>query len=75
MPTDLSQEVLALLRCPETRQPLREATAEELARFATDLPEGAFIVEDGSRLYPVRDGFPVLIAAESVRGTTGGQQD
>lgn len=73
MRAGLSQEVLALLRCPETRQPLREATAEEIARFAADVPEGAFIVEDGSRLYPVRDGFPVLVAAESLRGPLDGE--
>ena len=67
MPGNLSEKVISLLHCPETGQPLREATPAECDRFEADLPEGAWITEDGSRAYPVRDGFPVLVAGEAAR--------
>lgn len=66
MKTALTEEVRALLRCPKTGQVLREATAEELGNFQAELPEGGFITEDGSRVYPIRDGFPIIIVDEAV---------
>lgn len=66
MKPSLSPEVASLLRCPLTRQPLRPATGGELAAFAADFPEGAWITGDGLRVYPVRDGFPILVPGESV---------
>lgn len=63
----LSDEVLALLVCPETRQGLHLASAEELAMWRSDTHfEGALVTEDGSRAYPVREGFPILVAAEAL---------
>lgn len=63
----LSDEVLALLVCPETRQSLHLASAEELAMWRSDTPfDGALVTEDGSRAYPVREGFPILVAAEAL---------
>ena len=70
-PSSLSDEVLALLRCPETGQALRAPREGELDAFDGEFPEGAWITEDGSRAYPVRDGFPVLVAAEAVRRGDG----
>jgi len=69
MKAGLSEEVRALLRCPETGQALREATVEELVTFEADLPEGGFITEDGTRVYPIRDGFPMLVVDEAVERT------
>ena len=63
--TPLSDDVRELLRCPVSGQPLREATADELEAFAGEFPDGGWITEDGSRAYPVREGFPILVAAEA----------
>ena len=48
-------EVLALLRCPLTRSPLRQ----ERDKLIAEQPEGA-----GLR-YPIRDGIPVLLMDEA----------
>lgn len=62
----IADEVLALLRCPETRQPLRVATPAELA-VMNPTPAAALIREDGRVAYPVRGGIPVLITDEAIR--------
>ena len=59
-----SAELLSILRCPESRQPLRVATAEELER--AKLTDG-LAREDGLVVYPIRDGIPLLLVAEAVR--------
>ena len=51
--------------CPQTRQPLREATSEELAGLRkmpehTSL-EAAWIRADSAVAYPVQNGIPLLI--------------
>ncbi|MDF1658358.1 MAG: hypothetical protein P1U58_12155 [Verrucomicrobiales bacterium] len=66
MSNSLSPEVEALLRCPVTGQKLRLAEADDLIPFNAALAEGAWITEDSSRVYPVRDGFPILIPDESL---------
>ncbi|CAN5423439.1 hypothetical protein BH23VER1_BH23VER1_30800 [soil metagenome] len=65
MPDILSPELLNALRCPQSQQPLRLATADELARFP-GAPEAGLIREDGRLLYPVRDGFPVLLVDDAL---------
>lgn len=78
----VSAELLALLRCPETRQPLQSAGAEllaqlEFARNAGELRnragavvaqriEHALVRQDGKRVYPVLSEIPVLIAGEGI---------
>lgn len=72
MNLSVSEEVLARLVCPETRQPLRLATREELARWSAEEPfEGALVTLDGTRAYPVRHGFPVVVAEEALRLVEG----
>jgi uncharacterized protein YbaR (Trm112 family) len=73
MKLSLSEEILAKLVCPTTRQPLRLATVEELAGWTAPEPfEGALVTIDGSRAYPVRGGFPVLVAGEALAKVTAG---
>jgi|TARA_B110000305_G_C19299623_1_gene568484 uncharacterized protein YbaR (Trm112 family) len=62
-----SEETLELLRCPVTMQRLSVASDDQTkAAFSNDESvEGALVCEDGSRLYPIRDGLPVLIESES----------
>ena len=58
-------ELLPLLCCPLTHQPLREGTSEELKAFGSELTAG-LIREDGRVLYPVRNGIPLLGPGEAV---------
>jgi uncharacterized protein YbaR (Trm112 family) len=48
----IDSDLLAILRCPLTRSPLRQ--------------EGDFLIaEVGGLRYPVRDGIPVMLAEEA----------
>lgn len=65
----MDKDLLAILCCPETRQPLREASQKELAaaRLRAGEDFGAGLVrEDGKVLYPVREGIPVLIVDQGI---------
>ena len=53
-------DLLSILCCPLTHQPLREALPDELAAFGSDLTAG-LIREDGKVLYPVMNGIPLLL--------------
>jgi len=73
MDLSVSNEILAMLVCPSTGQRLRVATIEELGQWTAGTPfEGALVTEDGTIAYPIRDGFPVVIAAEAlIKESTG----
>ena len=78
----ISAELLAHLVCPETRQSLALAGAEELESFrnrqgrgalnnrggkkVSGAIDGALIREDGAVAYLIIDGIPDLLVAESV---------
>ena len=78
----VSPELLEILVCPETRQPVRPARAEELTAVNARIREGslrnrggdpvegelseALVREDGGVLYPVDDGIPVMLIEESI---------
>jgi len=82
MPLELSKTLLAALRCPESKQSLTvadEVTIERLNQgIATgtlsnvagnpisEQIEAGLIRDDRLRLYPITDGFPIMLIEESI---------
>jgi len=80
MPVD--PELLEILVCPESHQPVQPAGAELLTRINEQISAGelrtrggetrreplveALLREDGRILYPVEDGIPVMLIEESL---------
>ena len=80
--TAVDPELLAILRCPESLQPLRLADDSQIQRLlqqarqaglqnlaGTNVAaefEAVLIREDGKRAYLVRDGIPVMLIDEAV---------
>jgi uncharacterized protein YbaR (Trm112 family) len=78
----ISPELLEILVCPETKQPVAVAGAEVLARVNQSIAAGSLrnrggesvekpiseglVREDGKILYPVDDGIPVMLIEESI---------
>jgi uncharacterized protein YbaR (Trm112 family) len=77
----IDQDLLKILACPETHQPLAEATAELLAAANKKIAAGAknrggkpvekpleagLVRQDRKVVYPVRDGIPVLLIDEGI---------
>lgn len=56
------EDFLPLMRCPDTHQPLRRATAEECAKHGL---EAALVTQDGSRVFAIEDGIPILLPQEA----------
>ncbi|MCB1279775.1 Trm112 family protein [Prosthecobacter sp.] len=52
------EDFLPLMRCPDTHQPLRRATEEECA---LNKVEAALVTEDGSRVFVIDEGIPILL--------------
>jgi len=78
----VSPDLLEILVCPETKQPVSEAPQELLDRLneqvrdktlrnrggtpVADLIAEGLVREDGRILYPVDDGIPVMLIEESI---------
>ncbi len=78
----VAEELLALLRCPETRQPLTVATSDLIARLESLRVEGnlrdragnlfshpvesGLVTADDALFYPNREGIPGMIAGEAI---------
>lgn len=78
----ISQDLLAILACPETKQTLTLAEASVVAglnariqsghvtnRCGTTVTEpidGGLIRKDGQYLYPIRDDIPIMLIDEAI---------
>ena len=78
----IDPELLEILVCPETRQPVRPAEADILTRLNSAIEAGTvvnqggqevrepidegLIREDGKVLYPVREEIPIMLIDEAI---------
>ena len=78
----IHSELLEILVCPETRQRVRSATADLLARLNEAIGSGTvtnrggdavedpvsegLIRDDGKVLYPIREGIPIMLVDEAI---------
>ena len=65
----IDPDFLALLRCPATRQTLAAVPPELLKSLIDRLPDGvseALLRADGSMIYPIKDGIPVLLVEAGI---------
>ncbi|NNL66722.1 MAG: hypothetical protein HKP30_10795 [Myxococcales bacterium] len=78
----VSQDLLDILVCPETKKPVALADAQTLASLNEKIRDGqlrnrggekvekeleeALVREDGKVLYPIDDGIPVMLIEESI---------
>ena len=78
----VDEQLLKLLVCPETKQPLRLATAEELQSLNAQVAAGAVVNRAGGRVvapveallirhdgacgYPVWEDIPVMLVEEAI---------
>ena len=77
----ISDALLKILVCPESKQPVALASEAVLSRTneriraralknragaaVTDEIDGALVREDGRLAYPIRDGIPILLIDEA----------
>lgn len=75
-------ELLEILVCPETKEPVRPAGDELVDRINRAIEEGSLVSrggepvrdpidgglvrEDGKLLYPIRDDIPVMLIDEAI---------
>jgi uncharacterized protein YbaR (Trm112 family) len=78
----IAAELLALLRCPESKQPLAPASPEVLTRLESERAAGklrnragnavpqsieqGLVRQDGTRFYLITADIPVLISGEAI---------
>ena len=81
-PMPIDPSLVAILCCPETRQPVSLLDAASLARLNQNIAAGAlqnkggtvvndpldggFIRSDRSVVYPIRDSIPIMLIEEGI---------
>lgn len=74
-PMKLSESILAILRCPETHQPLVHATPEEINAINDAIDSSAItdalVREDRFVAYRIDDDYPILLLDEQLRRPDG----
>ena len=84
----ISKELLDILACPETKQPLTLADPALLSALndrvrqgtlinragatVTDPIDGGLVREDRRYLYPIRDDIPIMLVDEAIPLNAGG---
>jgi len=79
---NVSPDLVEILICPESQQPVQLASSEQLAKVNAGIQDGSLrnrggdalekelaeglVREDGKVLYPVDDGIPVMLVEESI---------
>ena len=80
--TTLDPELLEILACPESKEPVNLAPANALSELNERIRAGGvlnrggnsvseevqagLVREDGKWLYPVRDGIPIMLVDEAI---------
>jgi uncharacterized protein YbaR (Trm112 family) len=78
----IDRELLDILVCPETKQPVRLADTDLVARINASIAaggvnnrggdsvveaiSGGLVREDGKLLYPIRDDIPIMLIDEAI---------
>ena len=78
----IDQELLAILACPETKEPLALAEEELIAELNSRIArgevknragktvegkiDGGLVRTDGAYLYPIQDEIPILLLDEAI---------
>ena len=78
----LDQELIDILACPETKEPIRLATPAEVEKLnraiaagtqvnragqkVTEKIEAGLVRQDGKYCYPVREDIPVMLIDEAL---------
>lgn len=78
----IDEELLQILACPETKEPVHLAEKELVERVngaiaggklknqggetVSEEIDGGLVREDGKRLYPIRDEIPIMLIEEAI---------